>query len=361
MLREKLQVFHVILLTYMLQTGVVLFSLPRLVEENLGPNGWIGLLAVFLIAIANAWLIALVFQRGKGKSVFEILESVSKWLAYPIYVYLILVWAFLGCLVDAQFVFIFQMISFPTTSPWVFKVTILMLVVLYVHTKAYSMVKAASMLFFLSIWTLVVLVFPMQEFDWGRTEPLLFHSNIANVEGVLEVYPAFLGFELILLLFPLMYKKFRLFQALVLGNLFSLFVYMATTIVSLGFFGSQYIGEIMFPVLDLIGYVRLPFVERAEALIFSFFIGKVVVTVGFYYWAAKEALERIYKPRRPTWLVVFLIIGTYIPVRMLDTFHQIQEHLALVALHATVISFGLPILLLIILSFKKPGRSVQKG
>ncbi|WP_054636308.1 GerAB/ArcD/ProY family transporter [Thalassobacillus sp. C254] len=108
MLREKLQVFHVILLTYMLQTGVVLFSLPRLVEENLGPNGWIGLLAVFLIAIANAWLIALVFHRGKGKSVFEILESVSKWLAYPIYVYLILVWAFLGCLVDAQFVFYFS-------------------------------------------------------------------------------------------------------------------------------------------------------------------------------------------------------------------------------------------------------------
>ena len=76
-MQEKLNQFHIILFTYMAQSGVVMFRLPRIVAENFGTNGWISILVCFVISSFNILLIHFVYKHGQGQSVFQLLEQRS--------------------------------------------------------------------------------------------------------------------------------------------------------------------------------------------------------------------------------------------------------------------------------------------
>lgn len=86
-MQEKLNQFHIILFTYMAQSGVVMFRLPRIVAENFGTNGWISILVCFVISSFNILLIHFVYKHGQGQSVFQLLEQrFPRWILYPLYV-----------------------------------------------------------------------------------------------------------------------------------------------------------------------------------------------------------------------------------------------------------------------------------
>jgi hypothetical protein len=52
-MKEKLYPVHIAILVYMIQTGVVVFSLPRIMAEAFGYNGWLMVPVFTLIAALN--------------------------------------------------------------------------------------------------------------------------------------------------------------------------------------------------------------------------------------------------------------------------------------------------------------------
>lgn len=83
--KEKLNVFHITLLIFMTEMNITMFSLPRLIVENIGTNGWIGYLALSVLATFNIFLYWLVYRMGRGASVFQIMEcALPKAVMYPV-------------------------------------------------------------------------------------------------------------------------------------------------------------------------------------------------------------------------------------------------------------------------------------
>lgn len=87
-MREKLHPFHIAILIYMTQSGVVIFSLPRVLAQHMGYNGWIALTVFYVIVALNISLISLAYRLADGKSIFQIIEHFFPKIAViPLYIF----------------------------------------------------------------------------------------------------------------------------------------------------------------------------------------------------------------------------------------------------------------------------------
>lgn len=356
MQQQKISPFHIAILTYMAQAGIVLFTLPRSLADYFGTNGWLVLIPCFLLSSFNIWLITLVFRLGEGRSVFAILEqSVPKMVFYPFYLLLTGSWLIFGCMIGKKYVLVFQMLSFPTTNPMVFKLAIDVLAFLLLIKGIYSISKAATLFFWMAAWMILLLVWFIPSFRWERFTPFLLQGGHDQVKGTIEVYSAFLGYELTIFLFPHVKKNKKSMLAIYAGNLFLTLNYLALTLVCFGFYSLGQIKKLLYPVLDLLAYIQFPFIERLENLLYGFFLFLILITLVMYWWAAQITAQRIMPKLNVKILLLALISISYVISFIPKTLDEVNIWITNLGYAVTGIAFGLPMLLILVLLVQRKG------
>ncbi|WP_139999871.1 GerAB/ArcD/ProY family transporter [Paenibacillus paridis] len=349
-MQEKLSKFHTAILIYMTQSGIVVFSIPQMEAKYFGTNGWLILLPIFLLCSFNIFLISSVYRLGKGRSIFDILEtSIPKALLIPLYCGLSALWTMIGCLVAKQYMLIFQMLAFPTTNPMIFKAVFDVLALLLLTKGIYNIGKASTIFFGLVIWLSFLLIYFFSDFEWVRITPFVLKGGHDSLNGFLQIYSAFLGYELSLLLFPYVNKNTRLPLAIQSGLMITTINYAAVSLISFGFFGYAMLAETFLPVIDLLAYIELPFVERLENLFYTFVLFSTIITFVMYVWAANESLQRVIPKVPVKWSAVFLIVAAFIVAFIPDVMSQVQSWLHFLTYIEIAVSFGLPLLLIVII------------
>ncbi|MFC5451581.1 GerAB/ArcD/ProY family transporter [Paenibacillus aestuarii] len=356
-MKEKLASFHVTILIFMIQTGVVIFSLPRLLAQNLGYNGWLGIVIFTCISTFNIFLISLVHRLGKGTSIFDILEnSLPKFVTNTIYFVMISIWSMLGCIVAKQYVIIFQMIAFPTTHPMFFKALVDIIAYLLIIKGIYNISKAATSFFWIVIWMVLLLTFFIHDFEWANLTTFLFKGSTSFLKGGLDCYTAFLGYEIALLLIPFAENHNKFIKAVHIGNLITAISYLLVCFVCFGFFSFGQLTRLKYPLLDLLSYIKLPFIERLENLLYGFFLFSMLITIVMYCWSAIETLQRILPKVKPNWLAVFVLSTTFLIAWIPDVIGKVEKWLQILGYAETCVAFGLPALILFILWIRKGHR-----
>src|SRR5690606_36384886 len=207
-MNEKLHPFHITILIYMIQTGVVIFSLPRLLAEYVGYNGWISIILFYTIVTLNITVISLVYRLSDGKSIFKIIEQALPKIIYiPIYIFLISIWTLTGCMIAKQYIIIYQAFVFPTTHPMFIKLVVDILAYLLLIKGIYNISKAATIFFTIVIWTIFLLLFFVADFQGVNLTPFFFKESPGQISGLVNILTAFLGYELVLLIIPFAEKK----------------------------------------------------------------------------------------------------------------------------------------------------------
>lgn len=353
-MKEKLHPFHIALLIFMIQSGVVIFSLPRMLAQSFGYNGWTSILIFVFISSFTIFLISCVFRLGKGKSIFDILErSIPKFFLFPMYAFLAALWSLLGCMVGKQYVIIFQMVAFPSTHPMFFKVLIDMLAFILVVGGVYTISKAATSFFWIVIWMMLLLFFFFQDFEWARLTTFFLHGETDMLMGGLDIYTAFLGFELALLLFPYVERKGKFIRAVYIGNLMTSLNYLFVTFISFGFYSFGQLTKMKYPLLDLLSFISLPFVERIENLLFGFFLFTTIISIVMYVWAALEAVSRMVPKANRKWLAIIILGSAYAVSWIPDVIGDVEQWLKYLGYAEIAVSFALPLLLLAVLGVRK--------
>lgn len=352
-MQEKLSQFHLTIFIYMIQTGIVVFMLPRLLAENFGTNGWLILIVISLIVSLNIGLISVVFRLGNGRSMFEIMEqSIPKPLLYPFYTILVCVWALFGCLITKDYVLIFLMIAFPTTPPMLFKLAVDVLVFFLMIKSVYNISKAATVFFWMLIWMVSLLFYFYGEFDWDRLTPFVFRDGHTSVKGLVTLYTSFLGYELCLLLMPYCDHKTKFTRSVLAGNAILTFNYVYFSIVTFGFYGHETLKTLEFPLLNLLAFVQLPFIQAMENLLYGVFLFPIIITTVMYCWSAKETLQRMIPAsgRLLAFLIVFVMYWiSYIP----DVLSEVKQWIGYLSYIELALSFGLPAGLIVLLLFQR--------
>lgn len=354
-MREKLSFFHVMILTYMIQTGVIVFSLAHLEATYFGTNGWMIVLVISFIVALNLLLISIVHRLSNGRSIFEILEeSISKIILIPIYLGLSGLWALIGCMVVKEYVLVFQMHAFPTTSPMAFKVVINILAYLLVIKGIYNISKASTLFFFCIIWMNILFFKTLDDIEMVRLTPYLFQDGGDPWwKGFFHIYLGFIGYELSLLLFPYVSKNTKLVKAVLSGHLLRTFFYLTLGFISYAIVGHGALKEMKFPLLDLLGYIRLPFVERVENLFYGFFLFTTLVTLVMYYWAAGESMLRIFPALKSSVHYFVIILATLLVSSVPIVLDDIVQWLFVLGCIQIGFAFVMPILLILLLLIQR--------
>lgn len=349
-MNEKIHYTQLAVIVYLIQSGIVLFALPRLVAEAFGTNGWIGLIGISAIVLVNIYFIILVYKRGNGKSIFMILEaSLPKLILYPIYVYMIITFGLLGILVAKNYTLLIQLTMFPDINPNLLLGYFAIVALYFVSKGIYNMAKTTLVIFYLTIWTLLLLLLVVGEFSFVRLTPFLFQDALDPVNTSLEIYSAFLGFELVLFLIPYVKPDGNFGKAIIGGHVFTTFVYTAVCFMGMGFFSLDQLREVLYPTYEILKFMETPVIERIENFVFGVFLLKIMVTVAFYNWAALEVSKQIFKKTKEKKLLILLFASTFL-VSLIPTIQrEVNEWFSFVINPYIVFAFCFPLLLLLLL------------
>jgi spore germination protein (amino acid permease) len=356
---EKLSPFHIFILVYMSQAGIVLFTLPRELADHFGTNGWLFLFICFAISTFNIYLVSVIYRLGKGRSIFEILEqSISKSVLYPAYIGIAAVWIMFGCIIGKKYVLLFQLMAFPSVNPMIIKLAVDVLAFLLLIKGIYNISKASTLFFWMTIWLVLLLIAFIPEFSWVRLTPFVFRESHNVLKGGIDIYAAFLGYELCMLFLPYMEKK-KSILAMYLGNAFLTMIYMSLSLICFGFFSFGQLKKLLFPVLDMLAYIRFPFVERIENLFYGVFLYLILITLLMYLWAGQEAIFRITrKARSPRYTFVVIAI-TYCISFIPKTLDQVNVWITYLGYMVTAIGFMLPMVVIVVLLIQRRARETH--
>jgi len=355
-MREKLSPFHITILIFTMQQGVVIFSLPRLLADHVGYNGWASLFIFSIIIAINIYLISLVYRLGDGKSIFEILEhSIPKIIVFPCYAALIVLWTVSGCLILKKYIFILQFSVFPTVHPMYIKAFIDVLLYSFVIKGIYTIGKIATIFYFMVCGSILFLLFLLKDFHITNLTPFIFENGSHNPVGWLNIMISFLGYELALLLFPYVSNK-GFIKSVHIGNLLTTLTNVTISLICFGFYSFNQLTDLKYPLVDLFAYIKLPIVERIDNLIFAMYFLTTLVGSAIYFWAALEATRRITPNANIKLLTAFLILLGFIISWIPDTLGQVRDWLNYFGYTELSVAFGLPIILLLVLFFSKGAR-----
>ncbi|MCR2807083.1 GerAB/ArcD/ProY family transporter [Paenibacillus soyae] len=355
-MKEKLNYVHVAFLIYVTQSNVFLFSVPRIVAENFGSNGWIGFLICSAAGLFNIFLYSMVYKLAKGRSVFDIIEqSMPKALLYPVYLILAVFWIALGAFVGKQYVNVLQTVTFPTTPSMFIYIFYAYMLYLLLIKNIYVIGKIGILFFLSTIWMVVILVYFLPDWSFSNLTPFLFQSPSVpfSFDNWLEVYSGFIGYELAVFLFPYAQQDNKLFKGVYLGHLLVTAVYLSVILAAFGFYGLQYLQADQFPLVDMLAYVELSFINRIENLLLPFFLYKSLMTTVMYAWAALLMLKRMtrkFKPKVLEAVITLTSIGfASYPKLMRDTQVLVRQSIYV----EIMLAFTFPLLLMMLLYWQK--------
>jgi len=254
-------------------TGVIV--LPRRVAEYAGSDGWMIVIGLTLLAMLVG---ALTSTAARLRPTDTFIESTGHFLTRPVaYCLGAILWMKLvisaGLELRVFLLVVHEVLLKHTPMPLV-GVAMLAL-------SAYAAVKgietrarvAEVLLALMVIPFAFLLVLALINTDWSNLQPVFTTPTRTLVNGTLRLGFLFTGLECLLLVSPYVHPKKKMRKAVVLSLCTSGIVITVISVLALAKFGRGVVDR-PWPVLSMMDMLSLPgaFIERQEALVFSFWI-----------------------------------------------------------------------------------------
>ncbi|WP_078429396.1 GerAB/ArcD/ProY family transporter [Alkalihalobacterium alkalinitrilicum] len=352
---ERVHPSYLFFLMYMTQSGVIIFSLPRIIAETFGTNGWLAIPIISMVVIFLLVLFDFIYQWSNDQSIYTIIEKMLPISMYKIlYILLSLFWTVFAFTIAKKYVFIVKSLYYPLTSIHWLMFIMVILIYFFVTSTIDSIFRITTFLFFLSsTWMILLIFLVIPELELIQFTTFIFQSQGDFLRGSIEIYSAFLGFEMIIFFLHHVQKSSKTMKYIYLGQLFSTFVYLIVTIFNYGFTSFEQLKYQSYPFIDFFRYIQLPFIERLDGLYFMFFLMKIIVTATVYLYVSIEILKRSFQLSRPFYIPILLCVIGFICIYPLNTKYDIDVLLSKMVYVQTVISIILPAILILYLSVKR--------
>lgn len=357
---EKFKPFYLFFITYMTQTGIVLFMLPNMVANYFGYNGWLMIIPISVFAMIQIGLIAGIYYFNKGSSIFQTIEtSFSKVniIAKPLYLCLSIFWSVLSITVAKQYVHVMKFLYFPQTNIQWFVLLTLILTYYLVTSGIVTIAHVSTLFFFLSAPMIFLLIYFVPDFSFLQFSTFVFNEHNDFYGGMIELYTAFLGFEVTLFMFPYIKKEKKVFKYVFWGHLYTTLIYLSVTIFCYGFNSFQQLNYQVYPVINLFQYIEFDFIERLDSGLFILFYLKLIITITMYIWISLVTFKRVVMWSAQRSAFALLVVG-YLVTLPFVTKNELTSLLSLLAKVQILISIFLPLLVLTIIFLKRRRKHV---
>jgi len=166
---------------------------------------------------------------------------------------------------------------------------------------------------------LALFFLPLDQFDLLSVRPIGGEGFLTILGATPSASFAFLGFEVLLVVFPFITNRQRIFRIYTLTLATITVIYMWNAVVIFGVLGIEYTQIQVWPMIKYLHIGTLPVVERVDNLFQFIWFAQVIAVVAVQYYAAASTLAAITSKRAYhlwaalLWPIVYLI--AVLPVR----------------------------------------------
>ncbi|SEM64075.1 GerAB/ArcD/ProY family transporter [Paenibacillus sp. OV219] len=353
----KVRFNQIVYVSMAAEYGITAFTLPRLVAVNIGTNGWAAIPLFGSIAAINIGLFALVYHYAKGADIVTIARRVlPSFITIPLFCLLAVQWGVLGALVGKEYLLILRSLSFPTLAPFYLYLLFGYLVFLLLSKGIFGISNSAVLFFFFSIWMLPLIPYSLSTgFQFSRLTTFWFENSQHSFKGMVEIYYAFLGYEVMLLLMPFSDKHTRLIRAFQIGNGICTILYSFMSFLAIGFFSFGQLKQLSYPLLNMLSNIRSPFAQRLDDIIFNLTLLRALFITTIFIWMAFDTISKMRPNTKKQKLpyVVMMIIYVLVMFLLPSNLERTRKFLSQIGAIEIGVAFCLPLLLLLLVFIHK--------
>lgn len=311
------------------QIGFGIITLSSTLAASVGHDGWISVLAAGIVSIICTYLISIFLKRYSNKSIFQINPLLyGKYLGLLLNLMIFLYLLFICAVIFRLFSEIIKITVLKLTPlPAISLATSFTAV--YITFKGLKVVSRFTAT--LLVTYILTIIFYLMIFRFGRITFIMPVGNAgikAIIYGMYLSSFAYLGIELLPIIYPYITDKQNVTKYAIIGNAFTVILF--TTIV---FISTEYIGEwklklLAFPLFNIATSVRIPIIERLDLLFVMFWFPVMGSSIRSYFFCAYHSLDLVFSIKDKKYpIVLFIIIIGFIgniPKDLLDLYSYVD-------------------------------------
>ncbi|KRF19170.1 GerAB/ArcD/ProY family transporter [Paenibacillus sp. Soil787] len=314
-----------ILIIFETQVGIGVLSLPRDLVKTSGTDGWISIILGWILSILFSLVIIRIMEKNPEHTLFEIFTKYfGKWAGKG----LVAAWSLLAAYAASTVMFS----TIHIIKIWIvqdirnFILMILFTIPIYMITKQGIRVIGlfAELVIIVTLWMPFLLLLALKDIEWMYLLPIGKGGVFPILSSVKSTIFSFIGFDLAFILYPFLKDKKSASKGIVIANSLTMIVYLITTIVCFIRFSRAEIIDYVYPMLNLLKVIRLPFLERLEIICLSFYLFIIFMTIIPLLYVATLGTSQLFgKQDHRNYLRILLFLWILLSFFFIPTSSQI--------------------------------------
>ncbi|WP_281976104.1 GerAB/ArcD/ProY family transporter [Halobacillus litoralis] len=308
---KSVQAFYLFFIIHTSQIGAGLMGVPRILVLEAGSDAWISVLIAGIYLHIMIFLMLSILRAYDNSDILGVQGDLfGKWigkilgLMYVLYIFLLVL------TVMKNYIEVVQVFIFPEMPIWLMSLFLLSLMVYSIIGGFRVVVGTAFIFFFLTIWLALTIYKPMTYMDWEHFLPVMHHSSPTDLfMGAKQVAYSVLGLEILLFVYPFIEDKKKISLPAHAGVLFTTFLILLVTVVSIGYFSPDQLKATVWATLSLFKIISFSIVERFDFIAVALWMMVIIPNLVLFGWMIVHSMKRLFNtPKKPTlYALAFLL------------------------------------------------------
>lgn len=344
--RNKISSIQLMIFIIGAQIGIGILDLPYRLAKNVGHDGWISVLLTGFLTGAASLIILRLLDRYKDKSIYEINRYLYGKYIGVLFNIIILLYLILAVSLGSRLlVEMVKMTVLKLTPPLVLSSFIIIPTVYLVWSGLKPVCRFASLILIMIV--LIFLLFLLI----GKFIRLTFIMPVGEaginkiMGGIFTSFFAFLGFELIAVVYPNVTDKQNASKHITIGSIITTLFYTLFTLLTTGFFGENMLKHLIFPLYSLTRSYRAPVLERIDLYFIALWVPAMAISLRAYFYSTYDSINKMFNIKRKTLSILIFTIAAILIGRIPKDLVELYEYLNILSLS------GIGVAVFIIMSY----------
>lgn len=290
------------------QIGIGILTLPSILTQNVGHDGWISILGTGVICLFEGLLITYLLKGYSDKTIFEINTiSYGKIFGTILNLGFILYLLLITGVTLRVFEEAVNIIILKLTPPIVITLLVLLSTIYGISKGLKVICRFAVILFFSYLILIITLLLAVKYARYTYLLPIGKAGMLPIIQGIKISSYSFLGFELIAFIYPNIKDKEKAPKYMGVALIFTTIYYFLSVIVSIMVFGETKLSMLVFPVYNIEQSLEVPVIERLDTLYILFWFPTMASTVRAYLFSAYNSISILFKVKKGN-LLLFIVV-----------------------------------------------------
>ncbi|KAA0779131.1 spore gernimation protein [Bacillus mycoides] len=257
-----------------MQVGTGVLSLPRVLAEKAGTDGWIAILIGWIFSTISGVFIVKTAAKYPEDTLYEILiRFFGKIIGKTLVVIYMMYFAFYSCTVLVNAMLYLKGWLLPKTPDYLVIFLFSIPTFLVARNGPRIIGRYSELTFYMLLWIPLFFLVPLKENgSWMPFFPLLKEGWKPILTAVPTTIYAYLGFDIAFFLYPFLRKKQYAVHGMVIANTLTMLFYLFATIVCFAYFSPDSITQFNQPVLNLLKVIEFRFLERFDMILLATYL-----------------------------------------------------------------------------------------